>query len=133
MDARDRAAASRPWYTSLDQRAMTVQIELDESEEVTVPVVFEVCPLCEGKGKHVNPSIDAHGISREEFDEDPDFAEGYFAGHYDVPCYQCKGERVVPVPDPDRCAQDILTRLEEREADRRQYLEEVEAERRWGC
>ena len=59
---------------------------------------FRVCPTCEGYGTHVNPSIDAHGIGREEFDEDPDFEEAYFAGAYDVTCGKCNGQRVVANP-----------------------------------
>lgn len=70
--------------------------------EADVPTCFEVCPTCDGEGKHVNPSIDAHGISAEEFDEDPDFLEAYTSGAYDVPCYQCSGLRVVKVVDFDR-------------------------------
>jgi hypothetical protein len=69
---------------------------------------FEVCPRCEGRGKHVNPAIDGHGLSAEDFDQDPDFREDYFSGVYDVPCYECKGDRVVKVPNwlaltPDEC------------------------------
>lgn len=68
-------------------------------EEFTVRTVgFRVCPTCEGYGTHVNPSIDAHGIGREEFDEDPDFEEAYFSGAYDVTCGECSGQRVVANP-----------------------------------
>lgn len=56
---------------------------------------FTVCPTCDGHGKHVSPSVDANGIGQDEFDDDPDFAEAYFGGRYDVPCYQCSGQRVV--------------------------------------
>lgn len=66
--------------------------------EQPVRVRFEVCPLCDGRGKHVNPSIDAHGLTRDDFDEDPDFAEDYFRGNYDIRCNLCGGEKVVPVP-----------------------------------
>jgi hypothetical protein len=47
----------------------------------------------------VNPSIDSHGLSREDFDQDPDFEEDYFSGVYDVPCYVCSGARVVKAPN----------------------------------
>lgn len=56
---------------------------------------YKVCPVCEGEGKYVNPAIDSQGLSQEDFDEDPDFRESYFAGHYDVPCKCCDGKRVV--------------------------------------
>lgn len=83
--------------------ALTVQHKLYDEEGDTVmvsfPAHYEVCDRCRGTGKHVNPSIDGHGISREEFDADPDFEEAYFEGRYDVTCYECKGERVVLVED----------------------------------
>lgn len=67
--------------------------------EFTFPACFEVCPRCDGCGSHVNPAIDGNGLSREDFDQDPDFEEDYFAGVYDVPCEECRGLRVVPVFD----------------------------------
>ena len=50
-----------------------------------------ICPICEGEGKHVNPNIDSHGLTREDFDEDPSFEEDYFNGVYDVSCQTCSG------------------------------------------
>ena len=50
-----------------------------------------ICPVCEGEGKHVNPNIDAHGLTADDFAEDPDFAEAYMGGVYDVPCRNCGG------------------------------------------
>ena len=75
----------------------------DEGDTIHVsfPAHYEVCSRCRGEGKHVNPSIDGHGISPEEFAEDPDFEEAYFRGDYDVTCGECKGMRVVLVEDPD--------------------------------
>jgi predicted methyltransferase len=70
-----------------------------DTEMVSFPAHYEVCDRCQGEGVHVNPSIDGHGISREEFDADPDFEEAYFSGRYDVRCECCKGERVVLVAD----------------------------------
>lgn len=70
--------------------------------EVELPSRKAVCPRCDGEGKHVNPSIDSHGITREEFDEDPDFEEAYFRGDYDVTCYECKGANVVDEVDEDK-------------------------------
>ena len=56
---------------------------------------YIVFPVCEGEGKTVNPSIDAHGLTHEDFAEDPDFAEDYRNGMYDIPCRACHGKRVV--------------------------------------
>ncbi len=70
--------------------------------EIIFPANFEVCDRCNGTGKHVNPSIDGNGLSREDFDQDPDFEEAYFRGDYDVSCSVCRGQRVVPVVDEER-------------------------------
>jgi hypothetical protein len=54
-----------------------------------------VCPVCNGEGKTVNPNIDAHGLTAEDFYDDPDFAEDYRSGVYDITCAACNGMRVV--------------------------------------
>ena len=54
-----------------------------------------LCPVCSGHGTTVNPDIDSHGLSAEDFREDPDFAEDYFSGTYDIQCQACLGKRVV--------------------------------------
>jgi hypothetical protein len=142
MDSRDREARDGRWYDRFDSQTMTIFVELPvveetddgpEVEEVTFPARFEVCGLCDGRGNHVNPSIDAHGISGEEFDEDPDFREEYARGTYDVSCYRCRGDRVEPVVDEACAGEADLKRLheylDELTADRR----ERDAEERWGC
>jgi hypothetical protein len=78
---------------------------------------FEVCPRCEGEGKHMNPSIGEVAYTREDFDADPDFEEQYFSGAYDVTCYECKGQRVVKA----------------REAKTQDELEQEEWEREWAA
>lgn len=89
--------------------------ENGEEITVTVPTRREVCGRCEGSGKHVNPSIDEHGISPEEFDEDPDFREAYFSGRYDVPCEECHGNNVVEVIDRALCTPEQIEAWEWRE------------------
>lgn len=105
MDHRDVVAGRGKWYDSLDEKRMIAKAELWDEDgdefEAEVPFKWDVCQTCNGKGKHVNPSIDSHGISPEEFDQDPDFAESYHRGDYDVPCYECGGRRVVAMPDED--------------------------------
>lgn len=70
---------------------------------------FAVCPTCEGRGSHVNPGIDAEGLSAEDFAEDPDFEESYFRGDYDVPCAECGGARVVPQCAAEGCKEPALS------------------------
>ena len=66
-----------------------------------LPAKRIICPRCDGEGKHVNPNIDGNGLSQEDFAEDPDFAESYFTGLYDVSCEECGGNRVVDIVDEE--------------------------------
>lgn len=68
--------------------------------EHALPFTWEICSSCRGRGSYVNPSIDAHGISAEEWDRDwsDEDREGYFEGRYDVTCQNCRGRRVEPQP-----------------------------------
>mgnify|MGYP006365238893 FL=1 len=80
-----------------------------------------VCPECKGEGSHMTPSLRNEAFTREDFDADPDFEEGYFGGRYDVTCTLCKGARVVdgsPEAEADRTAD-------------REYAAEVAAEQRY--
>lgn len=68
-----------------------------------LPARFVVCPRCRGRGVHVNPAIDGHGLTAEDVDQaGPEFLEDYLAGVYDVACERCGGRRVVLEPDPAR-------------------------------
>lgn len=86
-DARSQGPAERP-------------VLYLEDEEIELPMHWEVCPVCEGEGHHVNPAIDAGGLSEEMMD-DEEFLDGYQSGVYDVPCNRCEGKRVVPGVDWD--------------------------------
>ncbi len=67
----------------------------------TWPAAFIVCPVCDGRGRHVNPNIDRDGLTADDFAADPDFKAAYLAGVYDVTCAGCRGLRVVLQPtDP---------------------------------
>jgi len=129
----DRRNNPDHWYDSFDGSKMTATVTFEDEDGVeetrTVPIEFSVCPVCEGRGKHVNPSIDCNGLTADDFAEDPDFREDYFSGVYDQTCNECGGRNVVPV-----CLDDEVNKV--READRRadaaaraEYL----AERRMGA
>ena len=110
--------------------------ERDESAwcaEVPLPWQYEVCPVCRGKGTHVNPSIDCDGLTREDFDEDPDFRDDYLRGVYDVPCNHCGGKRVVPDVDWDALSEEIAEMYREQLADEAMYRREQMAELRMGA
>lgn len=84
------------------------QLELEgpDGELVRVPARARVCPRCDGTGTHVNPAVDGHGISMDEWygpEWDDDSREAYMAGRYDVTCEECGGANVVLVPDVARC------------------------------
>ena len=101
--------------------------------EHELPTVFEVCPVCEGKGTHVNPAIDCNGLTAEDFHDDPDFRDNYMSGLYDQTCNCCGGLRVVKVVDRDRCDPALLALYdEEAEADA-EYERISRAERAMGA
>ena len=108
-------------------------IEIEEK----LPCIAEVCGTCNGKGTHVNPSIDAQGLTREDFDNnDPDFQENYFSGAYDVACYECRGNKVVAAPRDRATLNDaqkaIYDKWEAWEVSEAEYAAECEQERRMG-
>lgn len=88
--------------------------------EIELPWKWAVCPICNGNGKHVNPSIDAGGLTREDFDDDPDFRDDYLAGAYDVPCNHCGGRTTVPAVDEAATDARLLALYREQERDRAQ-------------
>lgn len=105
----------------------------DTSAEITTrfPAKFEVCHRCGGTGTHVNPNVDGHGITAEEFSEDPDFKEAYFGGVYDVRCEDCKGERVVLEIDEQACERAGLGALLKEYLDDQAEAARYEAEDRY--
>lgn len=84
----------------VDEGRMVATLTVEDGDgwehEVRVPVTMAVCPGCRGRGAHVNRAVDGHGLTAEDFAEDPDFAEDYRRGVYDVTCEACDGRRVVP-------------------------------------
>ena len=106
----------------------------DGSETVhEIPTEWGVCHVCRGEGTHVNPSIDAGGLTSEDFADDPGFAEEYFSGTYDVVCNHCGGKRVEKVPNWDRVPEDIRTAYEKQCAEEAAWEAERRAELIMGC
>lgn len=123
-----------------DEVNMKIQyfmLDEDENEvQFILPAKFEVCSRCNGKGKHVNPNVDCHGISQEEFDNDPDFREAYFSGRYDVECYDCGGKRVILSLDCDSLSEkdrENLKLVEDYEKEEAAYEAMCRAERMFGA
>lgn len=92
-------------FDNLKEKTIFELIEIAKSEDFDWPVIkfstkFEICPTCEGRGSHVNPSIDCGGISQSEWQEwDWEDRDDYMSGRYDVVCYECKGKRVIETLD----------------------------------
>jgi len=123
---------------------ITFTIEDDDGEEITylLPTKYEVCDRCRGTGRHVNPNIEPYGGGftysewQEACYEDPDFAEDYFSGVYDVICSECKGLRVVPVVNEDvldEKQQETYKIYLEMQRDAAYTAAEMAAERRMGA
>jgi hypothetical protein len=129
----------RNWFESADEQRMTITFDFEGedaegnfTETMTVPAKFEVCETCNGKGSRVNPAIDGHGLTAEDFEDDPDFREDYMRGAYDVRCDECDGRRVVFSVDEVRCTAEQLQAAEDcQEAFCRNRAEEA-YERRMG-
>ncbi len=132
-DPRVRARDEK-WWNEIDERRMVARFSLPDedgcdAETEETPIRFEVCQTCDGRGRHVNPSIDCNGLAGEDFAEDPDLAEAYMSGALDVTCYGCGGARVVPVP----ITEAVQERLNQFRQDQADYAAERAAETRVGA
>jgi hypothetical protein len=94
----------------------TITVSFDD-DEIELPSVFEVCPVCDGKGTHVNPAIDSGGINPDTFHDDPDFYDDYRNGVFDQQCNRCGGLRVVKVVDRDTCSPKLLAAYDQQVED----------------
>ncbi len=98
-----------------------------------LPTCWAICYVCEGDGKVVNPSIDAGGLSADDFDEDPDFAEQYMSGTFDIACRYCGGSGKIREVDRDRADLAQLQEYDDDEDDRLACEAESRAERMMGA
>ena len=104
----------------------------DGTGEVQLPTKREVCPRCDGKGKH-----DAWegGMTASEMDEQgPDFFDDYMSGVYDVQCSVCRGRNVIEVVDRERVSDPaLLARYDEEVEEIMSSYAMQEAEMRYGA
>lgn len=101
--------------------------------EEKLPTTWESCPVCHGEGKHVNPAIDAGGLTAADFHEDPDFAAEYMRGTYDVTCNRCCGRTTVKGVDWDALTDQQRKLYEEQLVADAEYRAERLAEIRAWC
>lgn len=141
-DHRVRARERGTWYDAFDPKTMHATVSIARNDDCIetphlIACIYVVCPTCKGYGKHVNPSVDAGGLSPSDFEDDEDFRRDYFGGTYDVPCYECKGEKVIPEPvtneDADEEIYWIFNALAERASEEALYESERTSERRMGA
>jgi len=138
MDQRNIAASTRkPEEAQFKGRHVHIfQIGEDDEGipvEIFCPTKVALCPVCGGEGRHVNPSVDCCGLTREDFDEDPDFADEYFSGMYDVSCYNCHGEKVVREPDMEQLSDKKRKLVEDWLDEEAEYAHMCAMERAMGC
>jgi len=91
-------------------------------EEASRP--FIVCPTCKGNGTHgpgwVMTQADVDEMGYDEFDE---YMENMQEGRYDVPCEECKGQRVVKGECPcSSCEEDREDEYQMRELERMERM-----------
>ena len=104
---------------------MEAELENEDGELIPYswPAKWDVCGTCNGKGTHVDPSIDCNGLTAEDFYEDPEFEYEYISGAYDQQCNECGGRTTVPMIDMERLndtqkeALALLEREQDAEAD----------------
>lgn len=151
MDMNAELSGQLPAERRRDELNLAVGFPPDWSPEPHVLVLracYEVCGTCDGRGSHVNPDIDAGGISgddpfwEDDRDDDWDYCDDdddghrqtsrYMRGDYDVSCYECHGKRVVPVPREDNDPADLAIWRELRQGDAA-YAAECRAERMMGA
>ena len=128
-------------FKSVNHRARTAVITIpvyhEDTDDVvdtdfTVAVNVVVCTRCDGRGSIVNPSVDGHGLGREDF-EDEDFAEAYWGGHFDICCPTCHGNNIEYVIDEERTDPKALQEIYDYWEGMRLHRAEVEAEKRFGA
>jgi len=128
-DYRDTAHLN-VWWKSYNEDILQAEAKEGIFDEDVIAFEFIVCPTCRGKGSYVNPSIDSHGITSDEWNEwEPEERSDYMSGAYDVICGCCGGKRVVPEP----IEEDQIKQLQEHFNELAEYEAERESERRMGC
>lgn len=106
-----------------------------DGEDVELPAMWEVCSRCDGEGHHSNPAIDGHGITMEEWlgpDWDDESRERYMSGGYDIPCTECKGERLVLVVDYSKLTPEEEEAVIKHQSDMAADARQREAEQLYG-
>jgi hypothetical protein len=85
-------------------------------KDLFLPAKYEVCPTCQGKGTTSNH---LGAFTSDQMDEmDDDWKDDYIAGTFDRNCEECKGQRVILVPDKALADPMLLERYQQEEEDK---------------
>ena len=66
---------------------------------LVVPAKRAICGRCNGDGYHTNDAFNQGFTMTEWHEMGHDFQRDQMSGMYDVVCTECKGEKIVVVPD----------------------------------
>ena len=90
-----------------NQILFTVENDEGDEDEIQIPAKWEICDRCHGNGTRVNPNIDGHGMTAEEWaDFGEEEREMYMNGGYDVQCEAgCRDGKIL-VPDENCCGRE---------------------------
>lgn len=116
MNYKDHAVKRKPRierFVSIDENRLTATIKNylngEPGELVSIPIVFEVCHSCNGRGKILDPSLGISDLSPEKLAASgQDVVDAYNAGEFHINCHECLGARVLPNLDEDRASQPQL-------------------------
>ena len=106
-------------------------VYMDDGSEEPLPMKWALCPVCDGKGTHVNPSIDAGGLNVADLTM-ADMVD-YMGGLHDQQCNRCKGRTTVPVVDEKACDPLLLAMYRRQRQDEADMRAETLAEIRAGA
>jgi len=119
-------------FYETNERDMSVTFEDLKGKSRTISACYDVCLACEGKGKtsaHVEHI--GGGFTASEWDEmGEEFQDNYMSGVYDKPCPECKGNRVVLVPNLTGCDEEDREAFEETKLQLEEWESQQEMEMR---
>lgn len=120
-----------------DLNAQTISFETENEEGIERTIVLPgkpaVCRTCRGKGHRVHPDVDGNGLTAEDFAQDPDFAEDYMAGRFDITCSECNGNKIIIQVDRNMAKPEDLAIWEDYLSCMAEAQAEYEAEVRMGA
>jgi DnaJ-class molecular chaperone len=118
-----------------DNKVITVFLLIKgEESEVEVSSKNALCDYCEGEGQVSRFRDEAFTQGDfDSFEEFSEFAQECGRGMYDVKCPECKGNKVVRVPDLSELSPEELEGYRNQQREEESFRREQESERRMGA